>query len=323
MKQTNVAVPAFRRALIASTTIALALALASPLFAQAGLAEREGRALRIGIIGSGTMGGAIGLLWAEAGHQILFSSRNPHELMDLVQSAAPRASAGYADAAAFFGDVILLAVLDSAIAEVAADLVLRPGTIVLHLSGSRGIEALDCLPEGAVPGCYHPLQSFAPQTDPALVVPPYCLAIEGPPAALSAARALAEATGHPAVTLRPGGKAAYHAAAVLASNCLVALEAAATRVMGLAGAPEEERWTLLWPLVVGTLANLKSGEFAAAITGPVPRGDAATVERNLAAIGDDEAAAELYRVLGRATLDLVRDRLEPERASAVEKLLRG
>jgi predicted short-subunit dehydrogenase-like oxidoreductase (DUF2520 family) len=220
-------------------------------------------------------------------------------------------------------DVILLAVLDSAIAEVAADLVLRPGTIVLHLSGSRGIEALDCLPEGAVPGCYHPLQSFAPQTDPALVVPPYCLAIEGPPAALSAARALAEATGHPAVTLRPGGKAAYHAAAVLASNCLVALEAAATRVMGLAGAPEEERWTLLWPLVVGTLANLKSGEFAAAITGPVPRGDAATVERNLAAIGDDEAAAELYRVLGRATLDLVRDRLEPERASAVEKLLRG
>ena len=110
MKQPTLAVPGFRRALIASATIALALTLASPLFAQAGQAEREGRALRIGIIGSGTMGGAIGLLWAEAGHQILFSSRNPHELMDLVQSAAPRASAGYADAAALFGDVILLAV---------------------------------------------------------------------------------------------------------------------------------------------------------------------------------------------------------------------
>ena len=138
MKQTSVAVPAFRRALIASATIALALALASPLFAQAGLAEREGRALRIGIIGSGTMGGAIGLLWAEAGHQILFSSRNPHELMDLVQSAAPRASAGYADAAAFFGDVILLAVPPGAIPQIGEDFVhLMQGKVVIDLSNPR------------------------------------------------------------------------------------------------------------------------------------------------------------------------------------------
>ncbi len=138
MKQTSVAVPSSRRALIASATIALALAFASPLFAQAGLAEREGRALRIGIIGSGTMGGAIGLLWAEAGHQILFSSRNPHELMDLVQSAAPRASAGYADAAAFFGDVILLAVPPGVIPQIGEDFVhLMQGKVVIDLSNPR------------------------------------------------------------------------------------------------------------------------------------------------------------------------------------------
>ena len=138
MKQTTVAVPGFRRSLIASATIALALALASPLFGQAGLAEREGRALRIGIIGSGTMGGAIGLLWAEAGHQILFSSRNPHELMDLVQSAAPRASAGYADAAAFFGDVVLLAVPPGAIPQIGEDFAhLMQGKVVIDLSNPR------------------------------------------------------------------------------------------------------------------------------------------------------------------------------------------
>ncbi len=138
MKQTTLAVPGFRRALIASATIALALALASPLFAQAGLAEQEGRALRIGIIGSGTMGGAIGLLWAEAGHQILFSSRNPHELMDLVQGAAPRASAGYADAAAFFGDVILLAVPPGAIPQIGEDFAhLMQGKVVIDLSNPR------------------------------------------------------------------------------------------------------------------------------------------------------------------------------------------
>ena len=67
------------------------------------------------------MGGPLGLLWAEAGHQILFSSRNPDQLMDLVRSAAPRASAGYPDAAAFFGDVILLAVPSGVIPQIGED----------------------------------------------------------------------------------------------------------------------------------------------------------------------------------------------------------
>ncbi len=128
----------FRRSLLTLAATAALLALASPLFAQAGLAEQEGRALRIGIIGSGTMGGALGLLWAEAGHQILFSSRNPHELMDLVQSAAPRASAGYADAAAFFGDVVLLAVPPGAIPQIGEDFGhLMQGKVVIDLTNPR------------------------------------------------------------------------------------------------------------------------------------------------------------------------------------------
>jgi predicted dinucleotide-binding enzyme len=117
----------------------LALTLAtSPLFAQVGVAEREGRAMRIGLIGAGTMGGPIGLLWADAGHQILFSSRNPGELMDLVQSAAPRASAGYADAAAFFGEVVLLAVPPVAIPQLGEDFGhLMQGKVVIDISNPR------------------------------------------------------------------------------------------------------------------------------------------------------------------------------------------
>ena len=139
MKLTAVYIPRVRLSLIAFAASMLAVALASsPLSAQAGLAEREGRAMRIGIIGSGTMGGAIGLLWAEAGHQILFSSRNPDQLMDLVQSAAPRASAGYADAAAFFGDVILLAVPPGAIPQIGEDFGhLMQGKVVIDLSNPR------------------------------------------------------------------------------------------------------------------------------------------------------------------------------------------
>jgi hypothetical protein len=126
---------------ISSMAAACALLLtlgAAPLAGQAAPAEQEGRSLRIGVIGSGAMGAPLGLLWAKAGHQILFSSRNPNELMELVREGAPRASAGYADAAAYFGDVILLAVPPSAIPQLGEDFGdLMRGKVVIDLSNPR------------------------------------------------------------------------------------------------------------------------------------------------------------------------------------------
>ena len=138
MKKAARGILGFRLSLIAFAASAALAPSPTPLFAQAGPAEQEGRSMRIGIIGSGTMGGAIGLLWAEAGHQILFSSRNPDQLMELVQSAAPRASAGYADAAAFFGEVILLAVPPVAIPQIGEDFShLMQGKVVIDISNPR------------------------------------------------------------------------------------------------------------------------------------------------------------------------------------------
>ena len=139
MTQTTVGISRFRLSLIAFTASAMAFALgSSPLLAQAGLAEREGRSLRIGVIGAGNMGAPMGLHWAEAGHQILFASRNPDQLMELVQRASPRASAGYADAAAFFGDVILLAVPPIAIPQLGEDFGhLMQGKIVIDITNPR------------------------------------------------------------------------------------------------------------------------------------------------------------------------------------------
>ena len=132
MNKTTARIPCFPLSLIAA-----ALALASaPLTAQ--VAEQEGRSMRLGIIGSGNMGGPIGRLWAEAGHRVLFSSRNPEELMDLVRIAAPRASAGYADAAASFGEVVLLAVPPSAIPQIGEDYShLLQGKVVIDLTNPR------------------------------------------------------------------------------------------------------------------------------------------------------------------------------------------
>ena len=121
----------------AASALLLAALLAAPsLSAQTGPAT--GEPLRIGIIGSGAMGAPIGLLWAEAGHQVLFSSRNPDELMDLVREAAPRASAGYPDAAAYFGEVILLAVPPSAVPQIGRDFGhLMEGKVVIDLGNPR------------------------------------------------------------------------------------------------------------------------------------------------------------------------------------------
>ena len=123
---------------VPSALACMLLLAGAPLAAQADSAQKEGRSLRIGIIGSGAMGGPLGLLWAEAGHQVLYSSRNPDQLMDLVRRAAPRASAGYPDAAAFFGEIILLAVPPGAIPQIGEDFAhLMRGKVVIELGNPR------------------------------------------------------------------------------------------------------------------------------------------------------------------------------------------
>jgi predicted dinucleotide-binding enzyme len=66
--------------------------------------------MRIGIIGSGNIGGTLGPLWAKAGHEVLYSSRHPEQLASLVARSGPQAHAGTVEEAAQFGNVVLLAV---------------------------------------------------------------------------------------------------------------------------------------------------------------------------------------------------------------------
>ena len=117
--------------LVAAAT--LAAGTASALHAQ-----EQGRTLTIGVIGAGAMGGPLGQAWAQAGHRVVWGTRNPGELMELVQSAAPRAAAGYADAAAAFGDVVVLAVPPSAIPQIGRDYGhLLEGKVVIDITNPR------------------------------------------------------------------------------------------------------------------------------------------------------------------------------------------
>ena len=98
-----------------------AAALFASLTTSHAMAQSVSNKLKIGVIGSGHIGGTIGGLWVKAGHSVLFSSRHPEELKPLTDSLGPLAKPGTVGDALDFGDVILVAVPYKAIPELAKD----------------------------------------------------------------------------------------------------------------------------------------------------------------------------------------------------------
>lgn len=125
-----------RRDFVRTTAASVAGLALAPRLAGATSAVRG--SMRIGIIGSGAMGGATGVQLARAGHDILFSSRNPQELTELVGQAGSRARAGYPQEAATFGQVVLIAVPYGALPQIGRDYAaLMAGKIVIDCGNPR------------------------------------------------------------------------------------------------------------------------------------------------------------------------------------------
>ncbi len=118
-----------REFLQAAATVAAGLALGSvPLATHA--AANGG--VKIGVIGSGRIGGTLGSLWVKAGHEVLFSARNLDEVRKVIEGLGPKARAGTPREAAAFGDVILISVPYSALPQIGKDLAAElKGKVVL------------------------------------------------------------------------------------------------------------------------------------------------------------------------------------------------
>ena len=176
-------------------------------------------------------------------------------------------------------DIVLLAVPDAEITTAAA--AVRPGPLVGHCSGATTLDALA------------PHESFS--MHPLMTVTRHGASFAGASAAvagstprsLGVARRLADELGMRAVEILDGDRAAYHAAASVAANFLVTLEDAAETLMVAAGGDR----AMLVPLVRAALDNWAANGGAAALTGPIARGDRATVDRQRDAIA--ERAPEL------------------------------
>ncbi len=169
---------------------------------------------------------------------------------------------------------MLLCVPDSEI-PAAAGAVAGTAPLVGHTSGATPLDALD--PAGAQAFGLHPLQTFAGGEGAERFRGAGCAVAGRTGPALSAAIDLAERLGMRPLPIEDGQRAAYHAAASIASNFLVTLQAAAERVAGGAGLEPSEARALLAPLVRSTVENWASAGPERALTGPVARGDEATV----------------------------------------------
>jgi predicted short-subunit dehydrogenase-like oxidoreductase (DUF2520 family) len=173
-------------------------------------------------------------------------------------------------------DAVLLCVPDDQIAEAAR--LIAPGRVVGHCSGATGLDALA------------PHEAFS--LHPLMTVTAAGAHFEGAGAAIAGssrralelARTLAHSVKMRPVEIADADRAAYHAAASIASNFLVTLQSAAERLANTAGADRE----LLVPLVRATVENWAALGPGRALTGPVARGDEATIARQRAAIDERE-----------------------------------
>lgn len=178
-------------------------------------------------------------------------------------------------------DVVLICVPDGEIAAAAA--AVGRCSFVGHTSGATPLDVLAGLPGEAFG--FHPLQTFAGGEDAGSFVGVGC-AIAGSDAALSVARDIADRLAMRPFEISDSGRAAYHAAASVASNFLLTLQHAAEELAGGAGLDRDEARALLAPLVRSTVENWAARGPADALTGPVARGDDATVDRQRAAVAE-------------------------------------
>jgi predicted short-subunit dehydrogenase-like oxidoreductase (DUF2520 family) len=275
---------------------------------------------RIGIIGASRLGTSLGLALERAGHPpTAVSSRRAASARAFARRLAHASALGTA-ALVQRCDVVVLAVPDAALGALAATLPFRRGQCVVHCSGALDLSVLEpARARGALCGCLHPLQAF-PERFGAERFAGIVIGVEADARLRPWLRARCRDLGARALELAGVDRARYHAAAVLASNCVVALHAAAAQSWKLAGLPQALAREALAPLTLGAAESVRRLPLHAALTGPIARGDTATIERHLAALQHSPALRALYVQLG-ATLLALPLALAPARKRALQALL--
>ena len=280
---------------------------------------------RVGIVGAGRAGLGLALALSRARVKVA----GVHGRRERPMPAGLRLTLGPVPPWLPDVGIVLLAVRDDALGPLVESLArsgaVGRGHVVLHLSGALSCAVLAPLAEvGAATGSMHPLMTVS--QEPARAAKHFrgaAFVLEGALEAVAAADGLVCRLGGVPLTIAPEAKPLYHAGAVFASNYVVTMVAVALRLLESAGLAREAALAALLPLARATLDKVSEagGGPAGALTGPIARGDAATLRRHLSALKHQDA--ELYRAVGRETLRLAREAgLDEARAAKLEEILR-
>ena len=279
-------------------------------------------ALRIALVGAGRVAQALVMALDRAGLPVVaVGSRRPERLSASCypQPCTPQQAVDQAD-------LVLLTVVDDAIAPVAAALRWRAGQAVVHCSGATEVAALaPAAAAGAWTGGFHPLQIFSDPEQAAQRLAGSTAAIEAGPALMPTLRALAAVLGMPVTVLPPGMRVRYHVAAGYAASFLLPVLQEAVALWASFGVDEADALQALLPLSRGTLDAAQARGLAGAVSGPIARGDLGMVQRHLdtvTALGPQRAA--FYRRLAAPQPALAEQagRLDEDLRKRMEFLLR-
>ena len=259
--------------------------------------------LRVGVIGTGRAGAVIGSALRRAGHEVVACSARGDISRVRAEALLPGVPIVSPSEVARACDLLVLGVPDDTLPSVVESLMpdVRAGQIVLHLSGRHGLGVLAPM-DGVIPIAAHPVMTF---TGTSLDLDrlddcPFGVTATGEGASIAAALVM-EMGGDP-VEVADDRRTIYHAALAHGANHLVTLVAQTLDLLTAAGVADPER--IARPLLTAALDNsLREGDLA--LTGPVARGDHATVRAHI----DDMPDADVertYRALALATVDRAR-----------------
>ena len=268
-------------------------------------ADRPGR-LRIGVLGAGRVGSALGAALARAGHEVVAAAAVSAESLRRAERLLPQARILPPDEVVAAADLVLLAVPDDALRALVAGLAetgsWRAGQIAAHTSGAQGIGVLDpAAARGVLPLALHPVMAFTGRPEDLDRLDGAPFGVTAPEEARPVAESLVLEMGGEPVWVPETARPLYHAALSVGSNHLVTLVNDALALLDTAGVAESAR--LLAPLLSASLDNVLRLRDAA-LTGPVSRGDTETVTRHLRTLG--ERAPEVvasYRAMALRTAE--------------------
>ncbi|MCH8940551.1 MAG: DUF2520 domain-containing protein [Chloroflexi bacterium] len=273
----------------------------------------------IGIVGAGALGSTLARAMQQVGYHVTAVASRTTGSAERLAQELDGCEAVKAQDVADRCDAVFLTVPDSAILDVASAIQWRSGQAVFHCSGASPLSILDSAKHGgALIGAFHPLQTFggsdggpafSPLDGSPNIMRNIAYAVEAESPLREELESLATDLGGWPIALAAEDRVLYHASAIAACGLLATLVKLSADLWSDFGQSSDQGLRALLPLVRGTLDGIERRGFPDALTGPMVRGDVATVQSHIDALAARAPAFQpIYSHLALASLPIARDK---------------